>query len=422
MLPTFFCTLGLFGRVNKSIKQDPGDMDKYARLPGKGRSVKPGLPGDALKESEDRYHKMIEEVEDYAILMLDREGLIQNWNKGAEKIKGYKEEEVIGQHFRIFYPPKDQAEQLPEKLIALAIKEGKAVHEGWRVRKDGTQFWGSIVITALHNEDNSIVAFSKVTRDLTERKLAEDKLLSYTRQLESQNSQLQQFAYAAAHDMKEPLRKIQLYISAVISDTDSTLSADRKLAYLKSSADAAHRMQGLIEDLLAFAKVSEQSQTFDTVDLNELWQEAVSFYHDTTQEFSASVTSGSLPVVKGISFQLKQLLLNLVGNSLKYRHPDRLPEIKISSATVFQSYAGRDKYPEQAFYKISIQDNGIGFHPKFADKIFEMFERLHTREIYAGTGIGLAICKKIVENHGGKITADGREQEGARFDIYLPAS
>src|SRR5260221_9193528 len=163
----------------------------------------------ALKTSEQRYHEMIEEVEDYAILMLDSNGIIQNWNKGAQKIKGYTEDEIVGNHFRIFYPMADQEGRLPEKLMAEARKMGKAIHEGWRVRKDGRKFWGRIVITALHDEENRGTVFSKVTPDLTERNNAEERIRQYTRQLESQNKELQQFAFAAAHDMKEPLRKIQ---------------------------------------------------------------------------------------------------------------------------------------------------------------------------------------------------------------------
>lgn len=374
---------------------------------------------DALKESEQLYHKMIEEVEDYAILMLNRDGIVQNWNKGAEKIKGYKEEEIIGKHFRIFYPKKDQEGRLPENLMQQAVQYGKAIHEGWRIRKDGSRFWGSIVITAIHDENKNIIAFSKVTRDLTERKSAEDKLWKYARQLESQNKELQQFAYAAAHDMKEPLRKIQFYNSAIL-ETSGKLSNDKKTSYLQRSADAAKRMQGLIDDLLAFSKISEETDTFEKVDLNVLWNEAVLFYRDTTEKFSADLEAGTLPVVNGISFQLRQLLLNILGNSLKYRHPERALRIVISSGIVSRPVSGYETYSHPKFYKISIEDNGIGFDPEYADKIFEIFERLHSRDVYSGTGIGLAICKKIVENHKGVITAKGRINEGARFDIYLP--
>src|SRR5450432_1322502 len=178
---------------------------------------------EELQRSEERYHKMIEEVEDYAILLLDKEGFIQNWNKGAEKIKGYKEEEIVGQNFRIFYLPHDREKQLPEKLIHEATINGKAIHEGWRLRKDGSQFWGSIVITALH-EGNKIIGFSKVTRDLTEIKVANDRILEYTRDLEFQNKELQQFSYAAAHDLKEPLRKIQFYNTSILANTKDLLA------------------------------------------------------------------------------------------------------------------------------------------------------------------------------------------------------
>jgi len=180
---------------------------------------------------------MVEEVEDYAILMLDSQGIIRNWNKGARKIKGYTEAEIVGNHFRVFYTKEDRDAGLPEKLIDEATRMGRAVHEGWRVRKDGTTFWGSIVITALHDRGDRVIGFSKVTRDLTARKVAEDKLVRYARQLETQNMELHQFAYAAAHDMKEPLRKVQFYYSAIKEEGVETLSK-RQRDYLQRSADA----------------------------------------------------------------------------------------------------------------------------------------------------------------------------------------
>src|SRR5580700_2430952 len=225
---------------------------------------------DISFHEEQQYHLMIGEVEDYAILMLDREGMIRNWNKGAEKIKGYTEEEAIGQNFRMFYRLEDREAGLPEMLIDEATRNGKAVHEGWRLRKDGTAFWGSVVITALHNPDGQVVGFSKVTRDLTERKQAEDKLLRYARQLEAQNNELKQFAYAAAHDMKEPLRKILMYYSAIQGENGESLPQEQQQAYLQRSAEAAKRMQQLIDDLLAFTTLVDTGQTFEPVDLNLL--------------------------------------------------------------------------------------------------------------------------------------------------------
>jgi PAS domain S-box-containing protein len=145
---------------------------------------------EALRTSEERYHKMVEEVQDYAIIFLDTNGIIQNWNKGAQKIKQYKDWEAIGNHFRMFYLPEDRLGKLPEILLEQARLDGRAVHEGWRIRKDGSRFWGSITLTALHNDNNELIGFSKVTRDLTEKKLAEDQLKNFATELQLSNEQL----------------------------------------------------------------------------------------------------------------------------------------------------------------------------------------------------------------------------------------
>ncbi|HEV3325797.1 MAG TPA: PAS domain S-box protein [Puia sp.] len=372
----------------------------------------------AYRDSEEQYHKMIEEVEDYAILLLDSHGIIQNWNKGAEKIKGYKEQEIVGTHFRIFYTPEDQASELPEKLVQEAKTNGKAIHEGWRVRKDGTTFWGSIVITALHDEARQVIGFSKVTRDLTERKQAEDKLLQYARQLEIQNRELQQFAYAAAHDMKEPLRKIQFYYSSILESAGG-LTADKQRNYLMRSADAAKRMQGLIDDLLAFAKMSEYMDTFEEVDLNAVLNEVILFYQETIDSMQGVITASPLPKINGIPYQIRQLFLNLLSNSLKYHDPGRPLHVEISSERI-QGLREGSIQVTKALTKISIKDNGIGFNSEQAEKIFEMFERLHGREKYAGTGIGLSICRKVMDNHLGFIRAKGHVGRGAIFEIFFP--
>jgi PAS domain S-box-containing protein len=374
----------------------------------------------AWRTSENRYHKMIEEIEDYAILMLDGSGIIQNWNKGAQKIKGYTEDEIVGNHFRIFYPTDDQEGKLPEKLLAEARKMGKAIHEGWRVRKDGSTFWGSIVITALHDDEDRVIGFSKVTRDLTERKNAEERIWQYTRQLESQNKELQQFAFAAAHDMKEPLRKIQLYNSAILDDEALQLN-NKQTGFLVRSADAARRMQGLIDDLLAFTKITEQKAQFEVVDLNTTLREIIAFYRDTIDELQAAIVCQPLPPVEGVPFQLRQLLINLVGNSLKYHHQSRTPQIEISSSRIARLVSTEEHHPvNRRFLRVTIKDNGIGFDPEYAGKIFDMFERLHGRDDFPGSGLGLAICKRIVENHNGYITANGYPDQGAVFEIDLP--
>ncbi|HEY1214598.1 MAG TPA: PAS domain S-box protein, partial [Bryobacteraceae bacterium] len=381
------------------------------------------MPGTKSKNAlpicvEDQYHLMIGEVEDYAILMLDQNGTILNWNKGAQKIKGYEEQEIVGHNFRVFYTPEDRKAGLPEQLIGRAMKEGKALHEGWRVRKNGTVFWGSTVITALHDSAGEVVGFSKVTRDLTERKAAEDKLRQYAQLLEAQNRELQQFAHAAAHDMKEPLRKIRLYYSAILDGKDDEISAEKNRLYLKRSAEAALRMQQLIDDLLMYSRVAGTTEQAQPVDLNKAWRDACLEFRDTIDQLGATVHHVQLPVVQGVHFQFRQLFVNILGNSLKYREETRPLCIDVTWQTVRMPDMA-DAFGSQLFDRVDIKDNGIGFDPGQNEKIFNMFERLHGREKYSGTGIGLAICRKIMENNRGFILATGARGEGATFSCFF---
>ena len=379
-------------------------------------------PGEVFPygNAEDQYHKMVEEVEDYAILMLDGRGIIRNWNKGAEKIKGYTEKEIVGKHFRIFYTKEDREAGLPEKLVAEATRKGKAVHEGWRVRKDGTTFWGSIVITALHDADGNVIGFSKVTRDLTERKVAEDKLVRYARQLELQNRELQQFAYAAAHDLKEPLRKVQYYYSAIAHEGVGALS-EKQQSYFQRSTEAAARMQRLIEDILAFTRAAEPANQLESVDLNALMAEITAFFQDSLDEAGATVMVAPLPAVQGIPFQVRQVFVNLFSNAIKYRDQVRPLRIEVSGSIVSNPGLGEtDEYLPTRFLKIQVKDNGIGFGAEHAERIFDMFERLHGRDLFEGTGIGLAICRRVMGNHKGYIRAEGRPGEGAVFQVFFP--
>jgi PAS domain S-box-containing protein len=370
------------------------------------------------ERNEERYHKMIEEVDDYAILLMDKSGIIQNWNRGAEKIKGYKDYEIIGKSFQLFYLPEDRESGLPQKLINEAYRTGKALQEGWRVRKDGTRFWGSIVITALHDANNNVIGFTKVTRDLTDKKRAEDKINQYAKELEFQNRELEQFAYIAAHDMKEPLRKIQFY-SDYIYEYSGELPEKVK-DYLGRSIQAVARMKGLIEDLLSYSKASSVSQKQEAVDLNDLVKDVIAANREAMENYNAVIEMDTLPVVQVVPFQFSQLFDNLLNNSLKYRHPDRAPHIKISSEKLSSVAAPASEHKNSCFYKISFEDNGIGFDPAYGVKIFDLFQRLHTQADYTGSGVGLAICKKIIQNHQGFIQAKGQPDEGAVFEVYIP--
>lgn len=373
--------------------------------------------GKILLQSEERYHRMVSEVQDYAIILLNNEGIIQNWNKGAENIKGYKEEEIIGEHFRIFYREDDREKKLPEQLISEAKEKGSARHEGWRVRKNGTIFWGSMVITALHDDYHNIIGFSKVTRDLTEKKLAEDQLKQYAKDLEFQNKELEQYAYIASHDLQEPLRKIQTFAELLEKNIDDKSAVKRNLEKITSSAK---RTVILIKDILKYSQLSQTDGVMTAIDLSKVLEEVKEDFDLLIEQKQAKIIHSELPVIKGIRIQLYQLFSNLIGNSIKFNN--KVPVIEITSEKIFNGEA--KKYTQLNsncdYIKILFKDNGIGFEPEYSEQIFGLFKRLSNTKY--GTGIGLALCKKIVENHRGHISVSSELNKGTTFNIFLPAS
>ena len=365
---------------------------------------------EELRRSEERYYRMIDEVQDYAILLLDKEGIIQNWNKGAEKIKGYSADEIIGKSFIIFYTEEDQRSGLPMQLLVEAEQSGRSAHEGWRVRKDGSIFWGSMVLTALHDRNNNLIGFSKVTRDLTEKKLAEDSLKQHTIRLEQTNEELEQFAYVASHDLKEPLRKI-LTFGNLLEGNYKEVMDEKGKEYIKRMQNAAMRMMSLIEDLLVFSRVNRPSEEFELVDLNVVIDRVLNDLEVQVNAKKARISIDKLPKVKGRKSQLGQLFQNLISNALKFNDKD-IPALTIRCEITGQLNPGS--------VNIFVTDNGIGFDMAYSGRIFEIFQRLHGKTEYPGTGIGLAICKKIVEAHGGTISATAIPDQGSTFTITLP--
>ncbi len=380
-----------------------------------------------LRRSEDRYYSMINEVQDYAILMLDKEGNVQNWNKGAEKIKGYKSEEIIGKNFRLFHLKEERDAGLPERLIDEAQREGKAENHGWRLRKDGSKFWASVVLTALHDEQKNIIGFSKVTRDLTDRKNAEEKLQEYLRdieqknmELERSNAELRSFNYIASHDLQEPLRKIQAFSSLILDKEKDKLSQSAN-DYFNRINKAASGMQNLIEALISYSQTNTGVIALTETNLNDILNVVKNDLSNSIEEKNVIIEHDTLPVVQIDPVQFLQLFTNLISNAIKYSKPGIPPHIKITSGIV----SGREIddpeiVPMQPYWKISIADNGIGFEQKYEQKIFELFQRLHGKQEYLGTGIGLAICKKIIRNHDGFISATGTPGIGSVFNIFLP--
>lgn len=539
---------------------------------------------EALRESEERMRLLIEGVTDYAIFMVDTEGLVQTWNAGAERITGYKSEEILGKHIGCFYPPGDVRQGLPQATLKAAADRGHYEDEGWRLRKDGSRFWANVVNRPLFNTDGTLRGFSRVARDLTERKLAEETLrqkeileqktalvellqavtvainrapnpeeavrtclsevaahtkwnaacayivdsgskedlnvtqiwhiahekapppvktslkpgvgltgqawvagqpvwvediskdaalsadplvakfelksglalpvwegtkliaimeffssgiempdqpvleimanigkqlgvvierkeleemlVNQAQDLARSNAELQEFAKIAAHDLQEPLKSVQGFVELMARRYKGQLDEDAD-KFIQFIEEAMKRMSSLIQAVLEHSKLRAEERTLDDVDLNATMAEVLANLKVAIESNGADVTFDNMPQVTSDRLQMSQLFQNLISNAIKFRG-ESAPAIHVGVQR------------KENVWVFSVRDNGIGLDTRYAKKIFGMFSRLHAKADYPGTGIGLAICKKIVENHGGIIWVDSQPGNGSTFYFTLP--
>lgn len=362
--------------------------------------------------SELRYRLLVEGVLDYAIFSMDATGHVTSWNLGAQRLKGYTTQEIVGKHFSTFYPPEDRAKGLPERVLETASREGHFAGEGWRLRKDGTPFWASVVVTALRDDEGHLYGFSKVTRDMTERKQLLDALRRHSEELElriqereQSNAELEAFAYSVSHDLRAPLRAIAGFADALREDYGATFD-ERATDYLNEISSAAGRMNHLVQDLLDYGRVSRINIPLKTVNLAAVVVEAVNQLGSHAGSLSVDVPKDTY--VSGHPQLLNQVVLNLLTNAFKFHQPGATPQVRISAAR------------HDDMVRLSVHDNGIGIAPQHQERIWQVFERLHDRETYPGTGIGLAIVKRAITRMHGSVGVNSDLSHGSEFFFDLP--
>ena len=387
-----------------------------------------------LRESEERFRLIVESTQDYGMFMLDPDGRIASWNTGAQRIKGYSAEEIIGQHFSVFYTDEARAREWPQYELKEAARVGRFEDEGWRVRKDGTQFWANVVITALRSASGELRGFSKVTRDVSERKSHIERIEALTRELQRRVTELaatnrellhkttenESFVYSVSHDLRAPLVNLQGFSQELMLTQEAlmellsdprvpadvlerarvllTVELAESVGFIRNSVQ---HLGNIVDGLLRLSRVGRIEYRLDDVDTTELVGNILASLHTTVERSGARVTVHPLPRVRADRNALGQVFANLLGNALKSFDPQRPGTIEVS--------ASADDPPVFA-----ITDNGIGIREDYRGKIFQVFQHVHpTRD--RGEGMGLAIVQRIVERHNGRIWFESTPGAGTTF-------
>ncbi len=347
------------------------------------------------------YKYQVRGTTQHAIFALDPEGIVLSWNAGVQNILGYSEEEWIGKPASIIFTPPDLAHEVCLAEMRLAAEQGCSTDIRWHIRKDGTELFAHGFMTPIRAGDGTLLGYSKILSDETKNKQLEDSLTE-------SNMALEQFAYVASHDLQEPLRSVGAYAQLLSRRYKDKLD-EEAAGFLDLIVSGAKRMSALVDDLLTFARVQTEMDRPSSYSLDQDLEIALTQLHQSIEETQAVVTHDPLPSIQLDQGQMVRLFQNLIGNALKYRKPDTPPVIHVSAEQ------------KKSAWVISVHDNGIGFDPKYSKEIFAPFKRLHAQHEIPGTGIGLSICRRIVERHGGSIWADSIAGQGATFHFSLPA-
>jgi two-component system sensor kinase FixL len=382
--------------------------------------------GDRLKleqdlaEAQTRKHAILESSLD-PIITINHEGVITEFNRAAEQTFGYTRDKIIGtKPTDVLFPPSMGVAE--EERIERYLSAGEGSLLGRRVeitavRASGESFPAEMAMTISQEHQAPVMSF--FFRDISARKKAEADQARYAAELERSNSELEQFAYVASHDLQEPLRKIRTFSDRLLIKHADKLDQEGRDS-LDRMHSAAARMQSLIDGLLTLSRVTTKGQNLQTVDLGKVAAEVVSDLEVQIKNVDGRVELDKLPAIQADPLQMHQLLQNLIGNALKFRRIDEPPVVKVSARYVHSRESRKHGRIANEQCRIVVEDNGIGFDEKYNARIFGIFQRLHPRDVYEGTGIGLAICRRIVEQHGGTISAHSVPGKGSTFEVLMP--
>lgn len=378
---------------------------------------------EKLRDSENDYRQLTDKLP-LMMFAVNTAGDVIYTNGWLQDFLGLSQTSTASKFWQNFVHPEDsrsvQQEWDKAHINRVAFKMQARLKQ-----RDGTNYvWHLISIVPVKNENNVTTKWIGFFADINAQKVVEEtlrdnvELKNAQKELQRSNQELASFSYVASHDLQEPLRKIQTFSQRII---DAGEFNDKTKDYFHRINSAAKRMQNLIDSLLNFSRVNIEHSVFQTADLNDILQEALSNLKDIIEDKHATIEFDTLPAMRIIPVQFIQLLSNIIANGLKYSRPGVDPVIRIAANKIPGSeISSAEAKSSIEYWNVSISDNGIGFDQQYEDKIFELFQRLHGKNEYSGTGIGLAICKKIVQNHEGIITATGESGVGATFNIYIP--
>jgi PAS domain S-box-containing protein len=372
---------------------------------------------ETLRQSEERFRLLVEGVRDYAIFMLDPTGRIVSWNRGAEALKQYRADEIIGHSFSAFYPAEDVAAGKPARELEIALRDGQYEEEGWRIRRDGSSFWAGVLITAVHSADGSLLGFSKVTRDLTERRAAQERAIADTRritEIETASRTKSEFLTAMSHELRTPINATMGYADLLMMDIGGRLSEQQR-EYVGRVRSSQEHLLAIVNDLLNYGRIEAGQLAYELAPapLRELVDKV--FPMVRPQAVTKGLTLVMNPCPPGLSVQVdrikgEQIILNLLSNAVKFTPAGG----HVSVACALAGATGQ----------VIVEDDGPGIPVEKQEAIFAPFVQLgrSLTSGHEGTGLGLAISRDLARAMNGDITVESAPGKGARFILTLPGA